>query len=62
MSHRFEIQGKAPADGGSVVPEPRVSHGYFRTLLRGRIFDGHDSPASPPVTITCEDLFTDISR
>ena len=60
MSDSFEIQGKTPPDGGPVVPVPIVSNGYFRTLeiplLRGRTFDGRDTPASPPVTIISENL------
>ena len=60
MSDSFEIQGKTPPDGGPVVPVPIVSDGYFRTLeiplLRGRTFDGRDTPASPPVTIISENL------
>ena len=60
MSDSFEIQGKTPPDGGPVVPVPIVSDGYFRTLqiplVRGRTFDGRDTPASPPVTIISENL------
>ena len=60
MSDSFEIQGKTAPDGGPVVPVPIVSNGYFRTLeiplLRGRTFDGRDTPASPPVTIISETL------
>ncbi len=60
MSDSFEIQGKTPPDGGPVVPVPIVSDGYFRTLqiplLRGRTFDGRDTPTSPPVTIISENL------
>ena len=60
MSDSFEIQRKTPPDGGPVVPVPIVSNGYFRTLeiplLRGRTFDGRDTPASPLVTIISENL------
>jgi predicted permease len=60
MSDSFEIQGKTPPDGGPVVPVPIVSNGYFRTLqiplLRGRSFDGRDTPTSPSVTIISENL------
>jgi predicted permease len=60
MSDSFEIQGKTPPDGGPVVPVPIVSNGYFSALqillLRGRSFDGRDTPTSPPVTIISENL------
>jgi len=60
MSDSFEIQGKTPPDGGPVVPVPIVSNGYFSALqiplLRGRSFDGGDTPTSPPVTIISENL------
>lgn len=53
--------GKTPLPQGTAIPIDwrTVSPDYFRTmeipLLRGRIFDEHDGPDSPPVTIVTQE-------
>src|SRR5262249_6401685 len=60
FSDGFEIPGRTPKEGGSVVPVPWVSYDYFRTLgipiLRGRVFDPRDKPGSPGVKVISEAL------
>ena len=56
------IDGRTYQEGdrGAITDSTRVSEGYFRTLgvpvLRGRDFDGRDTPASPGVVIVNETM------
>ena len=60
FSDGFEIPGRTPKEGGPVVPVPWVTYDYFRTLgipvLRGRVFDHRDTPASPAVIVISQAL------
>ncbi|HYL76900.1 MAG TPA: ABC transporter permease [Bryobacteraceae bacterium] len=58
----FRIEGRSLPQGSAnpAVALPVVTPEYFRTmgipLLRGRYFDDHDLPSSPPVVIISENM------
>jgi putative ABC transport system permease protein len=58
----FRIEGRSLPQGSAnpAVSLPVVTPDYFRTLgiplLRGRYFDEHDKPGSPPVVIISENM------